>query len=73
MPIYKANGKKDNVQKYNVRINYISDSGEPKQLTRVAYGLTAAKDLERCLIDEIKTKGEMPTKKMTVQELYDEY
>jgi integrase len=74
MPIYKVNGvKKDGLQKYNVRVNYISDSGKPKQLTRTAYGSEAAKDLERRLVGEIKDKGENSTKKMTVQELFDEY
>ena len=73
MPIYKADGKKDGLQKYNVRVNYISDNGKPKQLTRTAYGSEAAKDLERRLISEIKDKGENPAKKMTVQQLFDKY
>jgi len=73
MPIYKANGKKDGLQKYNVRVNYISDSGEPKQLTRTAYGNDNAKTLEMQLINEIKIKGEQRIKKMTVQELFEEY
>ena len=73
MPIYKANGKKDGLQKYNVRVNYISDSGQAKQLTRTAYGSEAAKDLERRLTDEVKNKGETPSKKMTVEQLFNEY
>ena len=73
MPIYKADGKKDGLQKYNVRVNYISDEGKPKQLTRTAYGSEAAKDLERRLNNEIKEKGENSVKKMTVQQLYDKY
>ena len=73
MPIYKANGKKDGLQKYNVRINYTGDNGKAKQLTRTAYGLEAAKDLERSLILEIKNKGENSVKKMTIQKLYEEY
>ena len=73
MPIYKSNGKKDGLQKYNVRVNYISDNGQAKQLTRTAYGLEAAKDLERRLSAEIKSKGENSTKKITVQQLYEEY
>ena len=37
MPIYKANGKnKDGLQKYFIRINYIDNRGEYKQLTRTA-------------------------------------
>ena len=74
MPIYKVDGvKKDGLQKYNVRVNYISSSGEAKQLTRTAYGSDAAKDLERKLTAEQKTKGDAPVKKMTVQQLFDEY
>jgi len=73
MPIYKATGKKDGLQKYNVRINYIADTGQAKQLTRTAYGLEAAKDLERKLNNEMKEKGKNAVVKMTVQQLFDEY
>lgn len=74
MPIYKVEGvKKDGLQKYNVRVNYLSDAGAAKQLTRTAYGLEAAKDLERRLTEEQKRTGDAPTKKMTVQQLFDEY
>jgi len=67
MPIYKTEGKKDGLQKYLVRVNYMDGSGKPKQLTRTAYGSEAAKDLERKLVSGIKDKGENPAKKMTVQ------
>ena len=74
MPIYKVgNIKKDGLQKYNVRINYMSDSGKPKQLTRVAYGLDAAKDLERRLLHDLKSNGENSVRKMTVRQLFEEY
>ena len=73
MPIYKANGKKDGLQKYIVRINYVADSGQHKQLTRIAYGNESAKDLERRLNKEIKDEDKKPIKKMTVQELFIEY
>ena len=74
MPIYKiGNIKKDGLQKYNVRINYVSDTGAYKQITRTAYGVDVAKDLERRLEHEIKTQQEMPIKKMTVKQLYTEY
>ena len=74
MPVYKVDGvKKDGLQKYNVRINYISDSGKAKQLTRTAYGLEQAKELERQLHHELKTKGEQTAKKMTFLQLYEEY
>ena len=56
-----------------MRINYINDNGQSKQLTRVAYGKRAAEILEIKLIDEIKIKGEKPMRKMTVQELFDEF
>jgi len=72
MPIYKATGKKDGLQKYNIRINYMHN-GDSKQLTRTAYGFEAAKDLERKLTDEVKNPETQPVKKMTVQQLYDKY
>lgn len=65
------NGKKDGLQKYRVRINYVTQSGESKQIDRVAYGLEEAKDLERKLQKEIKNFS--PSEKLTVQALYDEY
>lgn len=71
MPIYKMNGKKDGLQKYRVRINYVTQSGESKQIDRVTYGLEEAKDLERKLQKEIKNFS--PSEKLTVQALYDEY
>ena len=73
MPIYKSNGKKDGLQKYNVRINYVSESGQAKQRTRVAYGLDAAKDLERRLLHDLKSNGENSVRKMTVRQLFEEY
>jgi len=74
MPVYKINGiKKDGLQKYKVRINYISDDGNSRQLTRAAYGLDAAKDMERKLTDEVKSKSENSVKKITVQQLFDNY
>lgn len=74
MPIYKVgNTKKEGLQKYHVRINYITDNGEKKQITRSVYGIDVAKDLERRLENEIKVQREIPTKKMTVKQLYDDY
>jgi hypothetical protein len=74
MPIYKiGKTKKEGLQKYGVRINYISDSGEYKQITRTVYGVDEAKYLERRLEHEIKVQKESPVKKMTVKELFDEY
>lgn len=77
MPIYKMrdkdgkNIKKDGLQKYRVRINYIDKFGNPKQIDRVAYGSEEAKQLERELTYSIK--NEQPAQKITVQQLYDEY
>ena len=74
MPIYKVgNDKKDGLQKYYVRINYIADNGTYKQITRTVYGIEVAKDLERQLEHEIKVRQEMPVMRMTVKQLYDEY
>lgn len=73
MPYYKIDGeKKDGLQKYKIRVNY-SENGKKKQLTRVAYGLEAAKNLERQLSNGIKNTDKKPVKKMTVQQLFDEY
>lgn len=77
MPINKVldkNGKpvkKDGKQKYRVRINYTDSYGKAKQLERTAYGVDEAKQLERELT--IQLKEEKPARRMTVQQLYDEY
>ena len=77
MPIYKMtdkngkNIKKDGLQKYRVRINYIDNYGKPKQIDRVAYGAEQAKQLEMELTHSIKI--EQPAQKLTVQQLYEEY
>ena len=71
MPIYKMEGAKNGKQKYRVRINYIDNFGKNRQIDRVAYGLSEAKELERILALELKEKP--PTARMTVQQLYDEY
>ena len=74
MPIYKVGGiKKDGLQKYNVRVNYISDDGKPKQLTRTAYGSEAAKNMERHLTEVVKSKAENPIAKITIQQLCDKF
>jgi len=71
MPIYKMPGKKDGLQKYRVRINYKDNLGKARQIDRVTYGLDEAKDLERSLAHSIK--HENPAKRITLQELFDEY
>lgn len=75
MPIYKVDKIKNNegLQKYRVRVNYNDELVHKKQLTRVAYGIDAAKDMERRLEFQIKTEHEMSVKKMTLQELFNDY
>ena len=71
MPIYKMDGKRDGNQKYRVRINYIDSHGNKRQIDRVVYGRSCAKELEAKLLSEIKEAPLHP--KMTIQQLYDEY
>ena len=71
MPCYKMNGKRDGKQKYRVRINYLDSAGKPHQIDRVTYGLEEAKLLELQLAKEVK--DEAPAKRMTLQQLFDEY
>ncbi len=71
MPIYKMDGKKDGLQKYRVRINFVDKQGKSRQIDRVAYGKDAAKELELRLSNE--NQSDNITKKITVQQLYDEY
>ncbi|MDR2600416.1 MAG: site-specific integrase [Oscillospiraceae bacterium] len=74
MPIYKVNGaKKDGLQKYNVRINYVTASGQSKQITRVAYGAEVAKELERQLTVDVKAKTENPEMNMTIKQLSERF
>ena len=71
MPIYKMKGSKDGKQKYRVRINYQDASGNNRQIDRVAYGSAEAKQLEREL--NYKIKNETPARRMTLNDLYEEY
>jgi integrase len=73
VPIYKTTGKRDGLRKYLVRVNFMDESGGAKQVTRTAYGLEAARDLERALYTEVKEKKENPTTRKTVQQLFEEY
>ncbi len=72
MPLYKTKTKKDGLQGYRVRVNFTSPSGESKQLTRMAYGLEAAKDLERRLENEY-SDPQAYTASMTFRSLCEEY
>lgn len=59
------------MQKYRVRINYVDKEGKARQIDRVAYGKDAAKEPELRLSNE--NKSDIILKKITVQQLYDEY
>ncbi len=72
MPIYKMEGKKNGLQKYRVRINYMDKLGKAKQLDRVAYGKDDAKALEIRLIAEY-IDGSNTSTRITIQSLFDEY
>ena len=72
MPINKVEGeKKDGLQKYRVRVNYIDRFGKYRQAERTAYGIDEAKRIEMELTNSSKGRGQ--SKSMTVQALYDEY
>lgn len=72
MPINKVPGeKKDGLQKYRIRVNYVDAHGKYKQIERTAYGMDEAKAVERQL--QMKVESKELTTSMTVQQLYDEY
>lgn len=71
MPIYKAEGKKDGLQKYRVIINFTDAQGKPRKKERTAYGSAAAKDTEQALLLEIK-QAKAPSN-MRFSDLYAEY
>lgn len=71
MPIYKAKGKKDNQQKYYVRINYQDQNGVNKSLQRTVYGMEAAKQAELNLNYQVKEVA--PETRLTFGELVKEY
>ena len=71
MPIYKMKGSKNGLQKYRVFLNYTDSTGKKQRKSKVVYGLQEAKDLERSLSQQVKEKA--VSRRMTVQELYDEY
>ena len=72
MPIYKTSVKKDGLQQYRVRINYTDSFGKAHSLTRHAYGLAEAKQMEQDIIREYCPEKPAVTR-MTVQQLYNEY
>ena len=54
MPIYKMPGKKDGLQQYRVRINFVDVFGAARQIDRVAYGADNARQLEAKLLAEYR-------------------
>jgi hypothetical protein len=54
---------------YRRRRKYTADG----EKTRTAYGLEQAKDLERFLTAAVKDKTETLARRMTLQQLFDEY
>ena len=76
MPLYKTKEKNaDGLVKYRVRVNYTDRARVHHSLTRIAYGLTAARDLERRLSAEIAENGAPNSRApvYTVGQLFDEY
>lgn len=71
MPIYKMESKKDGKQGYRVIVNYTDINGVKRRKSKCIYGIQEARDLEADLLKE--TKEAPAAKKMTVQELYEEY
>lgn len=53
MPIQKIPGSKNGKQHYQVRINYTDKLCIYRQIERIAYGASEAKDLERHLLYEV--------------------
>lgn len=76
MPLYKTKIKNaDGLLKYRVRVNYTDRAGGHHSLTRVAYGLNAARDLERRLSAQIAENGAPDPGPVvyTVGQLFEEY
>ena len=70
MPIYKEGGKRDGLQRYRVTVSYTAPSGEYKQISRVAYGSDAARQLESDLRREAASGT---ASRMTVAELVERF
>ena len=51
----------------------IFNDGKPRQLTRTAYGLEAAKDPEHKLTQDVKNSDEKSALKATIHQLFDDY
>lgn len=71
MPIYKTKKTKDGKTQYRVIVSFTDIHGNYKQVSKVCYGLTEAKALERQL--QIETANYLPEENMTVYDLYIDY
>ena len=59
MPIYKINRKKDGLQGYKVRVNFIDANKKPRSVEKTAYGIAEAKRIEQLLFTEYKKKKDI--------------
>lgn len=73
MPIYKVSNTKNKEGKlqYRVRVNYTDSFGNHKQLTRLVWGSTEAKELERKLTAQASDKE--LSSSITIDQLFNEY
>lgn len=74
MPIYKVSDKKNKEGKiqYRVRVNYIDNNGNYRQLTRMCWGSNEAKNLEQQLTKELSNKT-LSLSSMTVADLFKDF
>lgn len=74
MPIYKAEGTKDGLQKYRVQVSYTDATGKYRKLERISYGMRDAHLTEQDLMRKAGLKaagGDRAPK--TVNDLCNEY
>lgn len=72
MPIYKLDKKNaDGKNQYKVRVNYTDIHGNHKAVTRNIYGKSEAKELEKTLMDELKSTPSGAD--LTLETIYTEY
>lgn len=69
MPIYKTGKSKDGRAGYRVVVNYTDAQGNYKQRSKIAYGLTDAKQAEI----ELSSRSSESSGSMTVEELFEQY
>ena len=71
MPIYKTGKKnKDGQQQYRVVYNYTDSSGQYRQKSKLAYGMTEARFVEATFYSVPTTESQDVS---TIEQLYDEY